>query len=135
MGRPEIIKLFDFREGRRDTMILSNTMLERILNAALEGGADFAEVFCEEARHSIVQGGPGGVDSSSVGLESGVGIRVFSGLRCFYAHSNDCREERDPYSKNIAYTPLVCQLVSKIVPLARGIVAASLWQFFLLNEL
>lgn len=74
-------------------MILSNTMLERILNAALEGGADFAEVFCEEARHSIVQGGPGGVDSSSVGLESGVGIRVFSGLRCFYAHSNDCREE------------------------------------------
>lgn len=74
-------------------MILANTLLERILNAAMDGGADFAEVFCEEARHSIVTGGASGVDTNSQGLESGVGIRVFSGLRCFYAHTNDCREE------------------------------------------
>lgn len=74
-------------------MILSNTVLERILNAAMDGGADFAEVFCEETRHSVVIGGTAGVDSSSAGLESGIGIRAFSGLRCFYAHTNDCREE------------------------------------------
>lgn len=74
-------------------MILASTMLERILNAAMDGGADFAEVFCEETRHNIVTGSAAGLDSSSIGLVSGVGIRVFSGLRCFYAHTNDCREE------------------------------------------
>lgn len=74
-------------------MILKETVLERILNTAMDGGADFAEVFCEETRHSIITGGTGGLDSSSAGIESGVGLRVFSGLRSFYAHTNDCREE------------------------------------------
>ena len=74
-------------------MILANTVLERILNTALDGGADFAEVFCEETRQSVVTGGTEGIESSSAGLVSGVGIRVFSGLRCFYAFSNDGRED------------------------------------------
>lgn len=74
-------------------MILANAMIERILNTALDGGADFAEVFSEEARRNSVTGGTAGVDNSSVGLESGVGIRVFSGQSCFYAYSSDCREQ------------------------------------------
>lgn len=74
-------------------MILSNTLLERILNAAMDGGADFAEVFCEETRHSVITGGVSGVQSSSLGQESGVGVRLFSGLHCRYAYTNDCREE------------------------------------------
>ena len=74
-------------------MILSNTLLERVLNAAMDGGADFAEVFCEETRHSVITGGTSGIQNSSLGLESGVGIRLFSGLRCRYAYTNDCRED------------------------------------------
>lgn len=74
-------------------MILSNTVLDRILDAASSGGADFAEVFCEENQQMVINSGAAGIDSSSMGRESGVGIRIFSGLHCYYAYSNDSREE------------------------------------------
>lgn len=74
-------------------MFLNNATLDRILDAASAGGADFAEVFCEENQQNTITARAAGVESNSVGVESGVGIRVFSGLHCFYAYSNDTREE------------------------------------------
>lgn len=74
-------------------MILSDAVLERILDAASTGGADFAEVFCEESRKNVINARASGVSGNSSGHESGVGIRVFSGLHCYYAYSNDSREE------------------------------------------
>ena len=74
-------------------MILSETTISRILDTAVSGGADFAEVFCEESLRNTITVRSGGVSGSSTGRESGVGIRLFSGLRCFYAYSNDGREE------------------------------------------
>lgn len=74
-------------------MFLSNAALERILDAASSGGADFAEVFCEENQRNIIAVRAAGVDNCSQGRESGIGIRVFSGLHCYYAYSNDSREE------------------------------------------
>lgn len=74
-------------------MLLSDATLERLLDAASTGGADFAEVFCEENRKNVITARAAGVDSSSLGRESGVGIRVFSGLHSYYAYSNDVRED------------------------------------------
>lgn len=74
-------------------MILSLTTIERILDAACCGGADFAEVFCEENQKNVIDVRNSGVSGSSSGRESGVGIRIFSGLNCYYAYSNDGREE------------------------------------------
>lgn len=74
-------------------MFLNNATLDRILDAASAGGADFAEVFCEENKQNTITVRAAGVESNSNGVEHGVGIRIFSGLHCFYAFSNDTREE------------------------------------------
>ncbi len=73
-------------------MILSNSTLEKILDTA-GASADFAEVFCEDTQRTQITGSKDGVEKSTLGKESGVGIRVFSGLRCYYASTNDQREE------------------------------------------
>lgn len=72
-------------------MLLSNTVLDRILDAA--SGADFAEVFCEESRQNIIRSRSGHIDNSAFSREAGVGIRVFFGLHSRYAYTNDLREE------------------------------------------
>ena len=74
-------------------MFMSSATLDRVLDAASAGGADFAEVFCEDNRQTVLNVRAAGVESSSIGRESGVGIRIFSGLNCYYAYSNDTREE------------------------------------------
>lgn len=74
-------------------MLMSSASLDRVLDAASAGGADFAEVFCEDNRQTVLNVRAAGVESSTIGRESGVGIRIFSGLNCFYAYSNDTREE------------------------------------------
>ena len=58
-------------------MLLSSTVLDRVLDAA--SGADFAEVFCEESRQTVIRGRSGRMDASSSGREAGVGIRVLLG--------------------------------------------------------
>ena len=74
-------------------MFCTEAALERVLDAASGGGADFAEVYCEDNRMTLIDAGAKGIDNCSVGRESGIGIRIFSGLRCYYAYTNDCREE------------------------------------------
>lgn len=74
-------------------MILAQSVIERILDAASNGGVDFAEIFCEDTRKNTINVRNSGVSGSSTGRESGVGIRIFSGLNCYYAYSNDSREE------------------------------------------
>ena len=74
-------------------MIMSSATLDRVLDAASAGGADFAEVFCEDNRQTVLNVRAAGPESSTIGRESGVGIRIFSGLNCYYAYSNDTREE------------------------------------------
>lgn len=73
-------------------MFCTEVALERVLDAASGGGADFAEVYCEDNRMTLIDAGAKGIDSCSAGRESGIGIRIFSGLRCYYAYTNDCRE-------------------------------------------
>ena len=74
-------------------MFMSSATLDRVLDAASAGGADFAEVFCEDNRQTFLNVRAAGIESSSIGREGGVGIRIFSGLNCYYAYTNDAREE------------------------------------------
>lgn len=74
-------------------MIMSSATLDRVLDAASAGGADFAEVFCEDNRQTFLNVRAAGIESSTIGREGGVGIRIFSGLNCYYAYTNDIREE------------------------------------------
>ena len=74
-------------------MFMSSATLDRVLDAASAGGADFAEVFCEDNRQTVLNVRAAGIESSTIGREGGVGIRIFSGLDCYYAYTNDIREE------------------------------------------
>ena len=74
-------------------MFMSSATLDRVLDAASAGGADFAEVFCEDNRQTFLNVRAAGIESSTIGRESGIGIRIFSGLHCYYAYTNDTRED------------------------------------------
>lgn len=74
-------------------MFLTSATLDRVLDAASAGGADFAEVFCEDNRQNVLAVRAAGVESCTMGREAGIGIRIFSGLHSYYAYTNDAREE------------------------------------------
>ena len=64
-------------------MFLTSATLDRVLDAASAGGADFAEVFCEDNRQNVLAVRAAGVESCTMGREAGIGIRIFSGLRSY----------------------------------------------------
>jgi len=73
--------------------MLSKSVIEDVLNAALETGGDFSEVFVEDryTNNLSLQGGK--VDSSMSGRDFGVGIRIFKGLQSVYAYTTDSSRE------------------------------------------
>ncbi|WDV44835.1 TldD/PmbA family protein [Clostridiaceae bacterium M8S5] len=73
-------------------MINRNT-IEKVLEAALTTGGDFAEIFVENRTNSNIILIGGQVKDSNSGIDYGVGIRIFSGFNCIYAYTNDSSEE------------------------------------------
>ena len=65
--------------------MLKKAAVENILAAALESGADFAELFAENLRYASLTAGAGKIDGLSSGLRLGAGIRVFKDNFCGYA--------------------------------------------------
>lgn len=74
--------------------MLNTATIERILDAAVTAGGDFAEVFCEDTFYTNVLALTEGVETSSLGREAGVGIRVFNGLNSLYGYTNVLAEEQ-----------------------------------------
>ena len=73
--------------------MLSPQTVHRLINLGLELGADFAEVFWEDTRHNIIAALSDKVETNSSGRESGVGLRLLSGLNVRYAFTTDQSEE------------------------------------------
>ena len=73
--------------------LLNVPLTERLLAAAMERGADFAEVFVERTETTSVVLEEEKVKSAQSGLAQGVGIRVLSGAKAGYAYSDDFDEE------------------------------------------
>lgn len=73
--------------------MLSHTLIEKILLAALSRGGDFSEVYMEQTRSSGISIINQRVDKVSSGMDSGIGIRILSGTRCVYVYTNDLRED------------------------------------------
>jgi len=67
--------------------MLSKSAADDLINIALEAG-DFAEVFCEHNAQSLITATNERVETSSMGLEAGVGVRIFRGLDEVYVYSN-----------------------------------------------
>jgi len=63
--------------------------LQQILAAALEEGADFAEVFIEEKETTAISCEDGKIEKINTGIDYGMGIRVIAGESTSYVHAND----------------------------------------------
>jgi len=69
--------------------MLSKKLVAEVLNHALATGGDFAEVFYEDSKTKYNQVENGKVHDCAISVVSGVGIRILSGLRSVYGHTND----------------------------------------------
>ncbi|AKG35465.1 TldD/PmbA family protein [Paenibacillus durus] len=73
--------------------MLQEQVIYRVLTAALETGADFAEIFAEDKTSGRLEMVGGMLESSLSGRDYGVGIRVLQGNFSVYAYTNDSSEE------------------------------------------
>ena len=73
--------------------MLKKAAVENILTAALESGADFAEIYAEEAKRSSISMVNGRVESALGGMDYGAGVRLFFGNQAIYGFTNDLSEE------------------------------------------
>lgn len=78
---------------------------EKILQAGLDNGADFAELFIEETRNASVSFQDNRVETATAGISYGVGLRLLFGTDVLYASSsNDDPEHLIKLLKNLAFT-------------------------------
>ena len=73
--------------------MIGKSMMENVLEAALEGGAEFSELFFEDRNVRALSMLKGKVENMNLGRDSGVGIRIIEGLNSVYVYTNDLREE------------------------------------------
>jgi TldD protein len=72
--------------------VIDETVIQRVIGAALRTGGDFAEVFAEDRRVSAAQFDDGRVEDMASGRERGAGIRVVVGETTGFAHTSDLSE-------------------------------------------
>ncbi len=65
---------------------LSEGDMKKVLNAALEKGGDYADLFFEHSYHNSVGLQDGAVNRASSSIDFGMGVRVLSGDRTGYAY-------------------------------------------------
>ncbi|MUK87653.1 TldD/PmbA family protein [Ornithinibacillus sp. L9] len=73
--------------------MLSKSIIEDVLSAALTTGGDFSEVFVEDryTNNMTLQGGR--LEKNLSGRDFGIGIRIFKGLHSVYAYTNENSKE------------------------------------------
>lgn len=72
--------------------MIEEPVLERVLNAALRTGGEFAEVFAEDRRNGNGVMDDGRVEQLTSGRDRGAGIRVVHGDTTGFAHTADLSE-------------------------------------------
>jgi TldD protein len=72
--------------------VVEESVLSRVLSAALRTGGEFAEVYVEDRRSSGARLDDGRIEEFTAGRERGAGIRVVSGASTGYAHTADLSE-------------------------------------------
>jgi len=72
--------------------LIDEAVVARVLREALATGGEFAEVFAEDRRGSVVALDDGRIEDISSGRERGAGIRVVVGNTTGFAHTADLSE-------------------------------------------
>jgi len=74
---------------RKGINMIKKTELQHLLDEALATGADFAEIFIEDTKSSVIRVTSGEVTSIDLGNVFGAGVRLISGLDEVYGFTND----------------------------------------------
>jgi len=74
--------------------MIEKKVLETLLNEALKTGADFAEIFIEDTKSSVIRVTSGDVTAIDRGNTYGAGIRLIQGLDEVYGYTNDMSYEK-----------------------------------------
>src|SRR5436190_7736069 len=80
------------RPRYQELPVLEESVVQRVIGAALHTGGDFAEVFAEDRRVSTAVLDDGKVEELTSGRERGAGIRVVVGDTTGFAHTADLSE-------------------------------------------
>src|SRR5438105_3903409 len=72
--------------------MIEESVLQRVLGAALRSGGEFAEVFAEDRRSSSARLDDGKIEELTSGRDRGAGIRVVRGGTTGFAHTSDLSE-------------------------------------------
>jgi TldD protein len=73
--------------------VLEESVIQRVLGAALRTGGEFAEIFVEDKRSSSARLDDGKIEELSSGRDRGAGIRVVVGETTGFAHTADLSEQ------------------------------------------
>ena len=73
--------------------MFNKNLLEEVLSVAMSTGGDFAEIFGENTKNSVIQLVDGRIDKINDNTISGIGVRVFLGQRTVYASTTDITRE------------------------------------------
>ncbi|MEY2433364.1 MAG: TldD protein [Acidimicrobiaceae bacterium] len=73
--------------------MLEESVIQRVLGAALRTGGEFAEIFVEDKRSSSARLDDGKIEELSSGRDRGAGIRVVVGETTGFAHTADLSEQ------------------------------------------
>ena len=69
--------------------MISKKLAIEVLNAALETGADYSEIFYEDSSSHSVSLENGKVETTSSNSLCGVGLRLLKNNQCVYGYTND----------------------------------------------
>ena len=72
--------------------MLQPLLLERVLEAALSRGGEFAEIFVEDKNRTHFEMIGGKLENALGGREYGLGLRIVKGVNSFYAYTNETAE-------------------------------------------
>jgi TldD protein len=68
-------------------------LIDRVIDAALSTGGDFAELFVEDKINSGISLIGGKIENTMSGRDYGIGIRIFDGFFSVYAYTNSMKDE------------------------------------------
>jgi TldD protein len=72
--------------------LIKQSLAQSVLSAAMETGADFAELFIEDRDSLILRMQAGNVENINSARVHGAGVRIFLGNRSIYVYCNDTSE-------------------------------------------
>ncbi|MBN2557834.1 MAG: TldD/PmbA family protein [Clostridia bacterium] len=73
--------------------MISKNIIASVLEAAVSTGGDFAELYIEDSARGSLNFLDGQLESTQTGRDFGVGIRIFNGQNCIFAHTNSFDKE------------------------------------------